>query len=54
MQGPKFVSNVIDGSCKILRVLNFRDYDQKRLKVYKEILDLEVYEDENGNMLVLQ
>lgn len=40
LEGPKFVSSLVDGSCRILRVINFGQYNKKRLEVYREVLDL--------------
>ncbi len=38
MEGPKYLSNLVDGSAKVLRVLHPSDIDEKRLDVYKKII----------------
>lgn len=34
------MSSLIDGSCRILRVINFGQFNKSRLEVYREVLDL--------------
>lgn len=31
MEGPKYLSNIVDGSSKVLRIINENDIDEKRL-----------------------
>jgi hypothetical protein len=38
MEGPKYLSNMVDGSSKVLRVVNLDEINEKRLEVYKKIL----------------
>lgn len=65
VQGPKYVSNYADGIGRVLRVVPYgieaslgqssRDVDiQARIRAYSEILGLDLYEDDKGNMLILQ
>lgn len=35
MEGLKYISNIVDGSGKVLRVLPHGEFDEKRLKIYK-------------------
>lgn len=53
MEGPKYLSNVVDGSSKVLRVVNLEEINEKRLEVYKKILGLETYENEEGAIMIL-
>jgi hypothetical protein len=36
MEGPKYLSNIIDGSSKILRIITLSDIDEKRLDIYRQ------------------
>lgn len=53
MEGPKYLSNVVDGSTKVMRVVNLEEINEKRLEVYKRILGLETYENEEGAIMIL-
>ena len=35
LEGPKYMSNIIDGSSKVLRVVSASEINEKRLKIYK-------------------
>jgi hypothetical protein len=64
-EGPKYISNYADGIGRVLRVVQFgvqsalavgaKDGDiERRVKAYADNLGLEVFEDEDGNLLVVQ
>lgn len=53
VEGPKYLSNLIDGSSKILRIFNLSDIDEKRLEVFKKIIGFEVYENEEGSFMMI-
>lgn len=40
MEGPKYLSNIVDGSSKVLRIVNLEDIDEKRLDAYKQNVGL--------------
>jgi len=35
MEGPKYLSNLVDGSSKVMRVFNMPDISEDRLDVYR-------------------
>jgi len=53
IEGPKYLSNLVDGSSKVLRVLNISDIDENRLEVFKRIIGFEVYENEEGSLMII-
>ena len=53
MQGPKYLSNRVDGSSKVLRIVHLADIDEKRLEVYKKILGFQVYKIDENTLIIL-
>lgn len=53
MEGPKYLSNLVDGSSKVLRVVNLDEINENRLEAYKRVLGFETYENEEGSIMII-
>lgn len=38
MEGPKYLSNIVDGSSMVLRIVNQNDIDDQKMEVYRQIV----------------
>lgn len=53
LEGPKYLSSLVDGSSRVLRVLALPDTNERRLEVYRRLVGFEVFENEEGALMVL-
>ena len=43
MEGPKYLSNLVDGSSSVLRIYQSSDIKPARMEVYKKIVGFDLY-----------